>query len=73
MNKELKQHVAILERSNEEHKRVTRKREKELEQIKNEYEQTIKNTSSLSSKVFIQFLFKQKSNIFIFFSVQNKM
>jgi hypothetical protein len=73
MNKELKQHVAILERSNEEHKRVTRKREKELEQIKNEYEQTIKNTSSLSSKVFIQFLFQQKSNIFIFFSVQNKM
>ncbi len=51
MNEELKQHISILERSNDEHKRVTRKREKELDQIKNEFEHNIKNASSLSNKV----------------------
>ncbi|CAF5136421.1 unnamed protein product, partial [Rotaria sp. Silwood1] len=38
MNQELKRRISILERSNDEYKRLIRKREKEHEQIKNEYE-----------------------------------
>jgi len=55
MNQELKQHITILERSNDEHKRLTRRREKEFEQIKNEYENTVQNSSALNNKVFNQF------------------
>ncbi|CAF4777209.1 unnamed protein product, partial [Rotaria sp. Silwood2] len=46
----LKTHISLLERSIEEHKRLIRKREKELEQIKNEFEHNILNVSSLSNK-----------------------
>ncbi len=46
----------MLERSIDEHKRLVRKREKELEQIKNEFEHNILNSSSLSNKVFIDYL-----------------
>ena len=56
MNQELKRHMSIVERSNDEHKRLLRKREKEFGQVKNEFEINLKNTSSLSNKVFIQFL-----------------
>jgi len=52
MNQELKQHITLLERSNDEHKRLSRRREKEFEQIKNEYENTLQNSSSLNTKVF---------------------
>jgi hypothetical protein len=52
LNQELKRHVSILERSSDEHKRLVRKREKELEQVKNEFEQNVKNASSLGTKVF---------------------
>ncbi|CAF4352358.1 unnamed protein product [Rotaria sp. Silwood2] len=50
INQELKTHISLLERSIEEHKRLIRKREKELEQIKNEFEHNILNVSSLSNK-----------------------
>jgi hypothetical protein len=53
MNQELKEHITILERSNEEHKRIARKREKDLDQMTNECEHNIKNASSLTTKVFI--------------------
>jgi hypothetical protein len=52
MNEELKQHINILERSNEEHKRVARKREKDFDQMKIEYEHNLKSISTLSHKVF---------------------
>jgi hypothetical protein len=55
MNQELKQHITILERTNDEHKRLARRREKEFEQIKNEYENTVQNSSALNNKVFYQF------------------
>jgi hypothetical protein len=42
----------MLERAIEEHKRLVRKREKELEQIKNEFENNVLNASSLTNKVF---------------------
>lgn len=57
MNKELKQHITLVERSNDEYKRLVRKREKELEQTKNDLELNIKNSSSLNTKVFISFFF----------------
>lgn len=55
MNKELKQHIAILERSNDEYKRLARKREKELDQTKNDLEINVKNTTLLNNKVLILF------------------
>ncbi len=46
----------MLERSIEEHKRLVRKREKELEQINNEFENHVLSASSLTNKVlFILF------------------
>jgi predicted transcriptional regulator len=57
MNQELKRHISLLERSNDEHKRAARKREKELEHVKNEMEYNVKNASSLSNKVLILFGF----------------
>ncbi|CAF5109189.1 unnamed protein product, partial [Rotaria sp. Silwood1] len=50
INQELKVHISLLERSIEEHKRLVRKREKELEQMRNEFEHNILNVSSLSNK-----------------------
>ncbi|CAF3911189.1 unnamed protein product [Rotaria sp. Silwood1] len=50
INQELKLHISLLERSIEKHKRLIRKREKELEQVKNEFEHNIFNVSSLSNK-----------------------
>ncbi|CAF4067543.1 unnamed protein product, partial [Rotaria sordida] len=50
INQELILHISLLERSIEEHKRLIRKREKELEQVKNEFEHKILNVSSLSNK-----------------------
>ncbi|CAF4993733.1 unnamed protein product [Rotaria sp. Silwood1] len=50
INQELKLHISLLERSIEEHKHLIRKREKELEQVKNEFEHNIFNVSSLSNK-----------------------
>ena len=52
MNRELKQHISILERANDEYKRITRKREKEFDQMKTESEQNLKNSSALNTKVF---------------------
>jgi len=74
INQELKQHISTLERSNEEHKRLVRKRDKELEQIKTELEHNIKNASLFNHKVFFLSLFF--NNIYIYhihFSVQNKI
>ena len=51
MNQELKRHISLLERSNDEHKRSSRKREKELDQVKNEIEHNLKSSSSLTEKV----------------------
>jgi len=74
MNEEYKRHISMLERSIEEHKRLVRKREKELEQIKNEFEHNVLNASSISNKVFFILFQLQKKNIFLLlFSVQNKM
>lgn len=53
MNQELKRHVSALERSNEEHKRLVRKREKELDQVKNDLELNISNSVTLNHKVFL--------------------
>jgi hypothetical protein len=53
MNEELKKHVTILERSNDEYKRGTRKREKDFDQMKTEYEHNLTDLSSLNHKVFI--------------------
>jgi phage shock protein A len=55
-NQECQRHSSILERSIEEHKRLVRKREKELEQVKNEFEHNVLNASSLNNKVFIVFM-----------------
>lgn len=52
MNHELKQHINILEKSNDEHKRVSRKREKEFDHIRNEYEHNAKDASELNQKVY---------------------
>ncbi|CAF4275296.1 unnamed protein product [Adineta steineri] len=46
-NQEFKRHVSILERSIEEHKQLLRTREKELEQIKDEFEHTMLNSTPL--------------------------
>jgi hypothetical protein len=51
MNDELKQHINILERSNDEHKRAARKREKDFDQIKTEYEHNLQTLTTLSHKV----------------------
>ncbi len=51
----------MYERSIEEHKRLVRKRDKELEQIKNDLEHNVLNASSLSNKVF-SFSFIDKKN-----------
>ncbi|CAF3693774.1 unnamed protein product [Adineta steineri] len=48
-NQEFKRHVSILERSIEEHKQLLRTREKELEQIKDEFEHTMLNSTPLNS------------------------
>lgn len=53
MNRELKQHVTILERANEEYKRMNRKREKELDQIKTEYDHQLKANANFENKVSI--------------------
>ncbi|CAF0922423.1 unnamed protein product [Adineta ricciae] len=50
MNQELKRHIALLERSNDEYKRLSRKRDHELEQVKNELESSIKSTTILNTK-----------------------
>jgi hypothetical protein len=68
INQELKQHISTLERSNEEHKRLVRKRDKELEQIKTELEHNIKNASLFNHKVFFLFLFF--NNIYLSYSFQ---
>jgi hypothetical protein len=52
MNQELKRHIALLERSTDDYKRLARKRENELEQVKTEFENNVKNASSLNNKVF---------------------
>jgi predicted RNase H-like nuclease (RuvC/YqgF family) len=51
INQEFKRHTSMLERSIDEHKRLVRKREKELDQVKNEFDHTVLNTSSLTNKV----------------------
>lgn len=73
MNHEMKRHISVLERSNEEQQRSIRKREKELEQIKNEYEHHMEDASSLNQRVFIKHLFLF-SYVFVslFYSVQNR-
>ena len=63
MNQEYKRHISILERSIDEHKRLVRKREKETEQIKNDLENNVLDTSALTNKVFIQELLISKKNI----------
>ena len=72
MNEELKRHVAAVERSNDDQKRLIRKREKELDQVKNDLEINISNSVALNHKVRFGFLIDR----FIFFSfivsVQNK-
>ncbi|CAM2700904.1 unnamed protein product [Rotaria socialis] len=50
LNQELKRHISVIERSNDEHKRVLRKRDKELEQVKNDFEQNLKNATILNNK-----------------------
>ncbi|CAF0728780.1 unnamed protein product [Adineta steineri] len=50
MNQELKRHISLLERSNEEYKRLARKREHEVEQVKSEFETNVKNASTLNNK-----------------------
>jgi predicted RNase H-like nuclease (RuvC/YqgF family) len=56
-HQEFKRHISLLERSIEEHKRLVRKREKELEQIKTDFEHKMLNVSSLNNKVNIIFIF----------------
>ena len=53
MNQELKQHIHILEKSNDEHKRVSRKREKEFDQIRNEYDRNVRDATESNQKVFL--------------------
>ena len=57
MNEELKQHISILDRSTEEQKRAVRKREKDLDQMKNDYEYNLKSITALNQKVLIPFPF----------------
>ena len=65
MNRELKQHINILEKSNDEHKRVSRKREKEFDHVRNEYEQNAKDASVLNQKVpSLTFAFVQSRTFF---------
>ena len=61
MNQELKRHLSTLERSNEEHKRLVRKREKEVDQMKAEFEQNITNATSLNHKVGLEMIFSFRS------------
>ena len=70
-NQECQRHISVLERSIDEHKRLLRKREKELEQLKNEFEHNVLNASSLTNKVFLSSL--SSFSLQILFSVQNKM
>lgn len=72
MNEELKRHVAAVERSNDDQKRSIRKREKELDQVKNDLEINISNSVALNHKV--RFVFQIDRLIFFSFtlSVQNK-
>jgi hypothetical protein len=55
----------MYERSIEEHKRLVRKRDKELEQIKNDFEHNVLNASSLSNKVFSFSSIHKKKHIII--------
>jgi predicted RNase H-like nuclease (RuvC/YqgF family) len=74
-NQEYKRHISVLERSIEEHKRLIRKREKELEQMRKEFEHNTLNASSLNNKVFSFSHLIISTNILLasFFSVLNKM
>jgi predicted RNase H-like nuclease (RuvC/YqgF family) len=74
INQEFKRHTSMLERSIDEHKRLVRKREKELDQVKNEFDHTVLNTSSLTNKVIRIFdLFLNKKLFLKFVSVPNKI
>lgn len=64
MNQELKRHLSTLERSNEEHKRLVRKREKEVDQMKLEFEQNITNATSLNHKVGLEEIFSSGFLVF---------
>lgn len=55
INQDLKRHLSVLEKSNEEHKKLIRKRDKELENVRNELEQHISNSVALNHKVFCSF------------------
>jgi predicted RNase H-like nuclease (RuvC/YqgF family) len=68
-NQEYKRHISLLERSIEEHKRLVRKREKELEQVKNEFEHNMLNASSLNNKVFYIFFRLEKNFLSLDYSV----
>ena len=57
MNQEFKRHVSTLERSNDEHKRLVRKREKELDQMKTEFEQNMTSVTGLNHKVCLEEIF----------------
>ncbi|CAF4478322.1 unnamed protein product [Didymodactylos carnosus] len=50
MDHELKRHITMLEKSLDEHKSIVRKREKELEQLKNDYDNNAKNYTSVANK-----------------------
>lgn len=67
INQELKQHISLLERAIEEHKRLVRKREKELEQMKDDFELHTLDFSSLSNKVLINFVYAFSFSMKYFF------
>ena len=78
MNQEFKRHVSSLDRSNDEHKRLARKREKELEQVTHEFEHNVKNASTLHNKVSTVFSLLQRregasDRCSVSFSAPNKM
>ncbi|CAF1568878.1 unnamed protein product, partial [Didymodactylos carnosus] len=47
---ELKRHMILLEKALDEHKRIARKREKELEQVNNDYDDHTKSSALIMSK-----------------------
>jgi hypothetical protein len=50
-NQELKRHALVLERATDEHKRVIRKRDKELDQLRTDLEKAVSTMAGLTHKV----------------------